>query len=79
MRCPRGFRAYGLGVTLLPALAKHVAKALCIGEPGAADARGKPRECKPSGAPVALSTPGAIEVAEPVRLAAQQLQRRVSY
>ena len=37
-----------------------------LAEPGAAGARGKPRECKPDGQPVAIGTSGAIEMAEAV-------------
>jgi hypothetical protein len=37
-----------------------------LGDPGAADARGKPRDCKPNGQPVAIGGQGAIEVTEAV-------------
>jgi len=37
-----------------------------LAEPGAAGARGKPRECKPDGQPVAIGGQGAIETAEAV-------------
>jgi len=43
--------------------------ALCtlLADPSGAGARGKPRDCKPGGAPVAVGSQGAIEVAEPVQ------------
>ncbi len=34
--------------------------------PQSTDARGKPRECKPDGAPVALGAQDAIEIAAPI-------------
>jgi hypothetical protein len=42
-----------------------------IGDPGAAAARGKPRDCKPNGQPVAIGGQGAIEVAEAVEYEGQ--------
>lgn len=40
-------------------------------DPGAAAARGKPRDCKPNGQPIAIGGSGAIEVAEPVEYEGQ--------
>lgn len=43
-----------------------VAMLAVLGEVRSADARGKIRDCKPNGLPIALGTPGAIEVVEPL-------------
>jgi hypothetical protein len=43
-----------------------LAMLITFGDPHSADARGKPRDCKPNGLPIALGTSGAIEVAEPL-------------
>jgi hypothetical protein len=63
-------RVRAIGSALSRAAASRLVLAsialLVASAPRAADARGKPHECKPDGAPVALGAQDAIEMAEPI-------------
>jgi len=49
-----------------PIILASLALLSIVGQAAGADARDKPRECRPSGQPVAMGAQGAIEVAEPL-------------